>query len=127
MAARRKDISEVQERPVSFRLPAAGRQKLLDTAAARGLTPGQLARELVARNLDIVVKAGHIRRAVANADILRRLLGELAVQGSNLNQIAHHLNRGGSRAEAVQDLEALRDAHKAALQAVVATLNRSRS
>lgn len=127
MAARKKDRSEILERSVSFRLPADDRQKLLETAAARGLTPGQLARELVARNLGIIVKAGHIRRAVANADVLRRLLGELAVQGSNVNQIARHLNQGGSRTEAVQDLKTLRDAHKAALQAVVSTLNRGRS
>jgi hypothetical protein len=114
------------DRPVSFRLPPGDKAKLMEVAAAQGLTPGQLARKIVARELGMQARLNHVRAAVANADLLRQLLGRLGALGNNLNQIAAHLNRGGARAEAADDLARLRGALERALEAVVAMLKRSR-
>ena len=40
---------------------------------------------------------------VANDAELRKLTGEIGKIGSNLNQIAHHLNSGGIRSQEIQD------------------------
>lgn len=40
---------------------------------------------------------------VANDAELRKLTGEIGKIGSNLNQIAHHLNSGGIRSREIQD------------------------
>ncbi|WP_299682810.1 plasmid mobilization relaxosome protein MobC [uncultured Roseobacter sp.] len=61
------------------------------------------------------------RRPSVNTQEVARLLGELGKVGSNLNQIAHHLNAGtggagsNSTAEAIADVRAMRDACLAAL------------
>lgn len=94
MATRIEEKNKDLERPVSFRLPPADRARLMELAAAQGLTAGQLARRIVARDLGMVAKLNHVRRAVANAAILRQLLGDLGRVGNNLNQIAARLNAG---------------------------------
>lgn len=114
-------------RPVSFRLPPGDRAKLMEIAAAQGLTPGQLARKIVARDLGLQARLNHARQEVANADLLRRLLGELGRIGNNLNQIAARMNAGEAQAEAARDLARLREVLEKALAAVIATLKRSRS
>lgn len=115
------------DRPVSFRLRPADKAMLMEFAAAQGLTPGQLARKIVARDLGLEAKLNHVCRAVANASVLRRLLGSLGHLGNNLNQIAAHLNGGGSQARAAKDLAHLRSALEEALEAIISTLKRSRS
>lgn len=127
MAAHKKDINQVKERPISFRLMKHDKLRLLEVAAARGLTPGQLAREIIARDVGLNLSAPQVRRAVANAGLLREILGELGRQGNNLNQIALHLNQGGIRADAADDLSKVREAYEHALVAIIAALKRSRS
>lgn len=127
MATRDEEEDKDLMRPVSFRLPPGDRAKLMEVAAAQGLTAGQLARKIVARDLGVQARLNHVRRAVANADLLRRFLGELGRVGNNLNQIAARLNAGEAQAEAVRDLASLRQALEKALAAVIAALKRSRS
>lgn len=127
MTTREEKKDKDLDRPVSFRLPQADKAKLMEVAAARGLTPGQLARKIVGRDLGLEVKLNHVRRAVANAGVLRQLLGHLGHVGSNLNQIAARLNGGGSQPQAAEDLARLRAALERALEAIIATLKRSRS
>lgn len=126
MTTRNKEPKDLT-RPVSFRLPPADRAKLMEVAAAQGLTAGQLARRIVARDLGMVAKRNHVRRAIANAAILRQLLGDLGRLGNNLNQIAARLNAGGKHAEAIHDLDRLRCTLEAALASVIAALKRRRS
>lgn len=99
----------------------------MEVAAAQGLTAGQLARKIVARDLKLETKLNHVRRAIANAAILRQLLGDLGRVGNNLNQIAVRLNVGGKHVEAIQDLDRLRCDLETALACVIATLKRGRS
>lgn len=127
MTIREEENDKDLDRPVSFRLPPGDRAKLMEVAAAQGLTAGQLARKIVARDLGMVAKLNHVRRAVANAAILRQLLGDLGRVGNNLNQIAARLNAGGRHEESIQDLDRLRGVLEAALACVIATLKRSRS
>jgi hypothetical protein len=126
MTTRNKEPKDLT-RPVSFRLPPADRAKLMEVAAAQGLTAGQLARRIVARDLGMVAKLNHVRRAIANAAILRQLLGDLGRLGNNLNQIAARLNATGKHAEAIQDVDRLRDELEAALACVISNLKRRRS
>lgn len=127
MTTRNEVDDKELNRPISFRLPPGDRAKLMEVAAAQGLTPGQLARKIVARDLGLQARLSHVRLAVANADVLRRLLGELGRIGNNLNQIAARLNAGEAQVEAARDLARLRDALEKTLAAVIATLKRSRS
>jgi hypothetical protein len=127
MTTREEEKDKDLERPVSFRLPPPDRAKLKEIAAAQGLTAGQLARKIVARDLGMQLKLNHVRTAIANADLLRRLLGEIGRLGNNLNQIAARLNASGSQSEAACDLDRLRDALEKALAAVITTLKRRRS
>lgn len=127
MTTREEEKNKDLDRPVSFRLPPGDRAKLMEVAAAQGLTAGQFARKIVARDLGLQARLNHVRRAVANADLLRRLLGELGRVGNNLNQIAARLNAGEAQAEAARDLAPLRKTLEEALAAVIAALKRSRS
>lgn len=120
---RNKDV----DRPVSFRLPPGDRARLVEIAVAQGLTVGQLARKIVARDLGLEARLNHVRRAVANADVLRQLLGQLGRIGNNLNQVAAHLNRGEDSMQAAQDLARLRPALEKALEAIISALKRGRS
>lgn len=127
MTTREEEKDKDLERPVSFRLPPSDRAKLMEIAAARGLTAGQLARKIVARELEMQVKLNHVRTAIANADVLRQLLGRLGALGNNLNQIAAHLNAGGSQAQAAENLAQLRGSLERALEAVITALKRRHS
>lgn len=127
MTTREEDKNKDLDRPVSFRLPPGDKARLIELAAAQGLTAGQLARRIVARDLGLHAKLNHVRRAAANADLLRRLLGELGRVGNNLNQIAARLNAGEAQADATRDLARLREALEEALAAVIAALKQSRS
>lgn len=127
MAIQHEEKDKGLMRPVSFRLPPADRARLMEVAAAQGLTAGQFARRIVARDLGMVAKLNHVRRAVANAAILRQLLGDLGRLENKLNQIAARLNADGRHADAIQDLDRLQSVLEAALACVIATLKRRRS
>ena len=80
------------------------------------LTPASYARSIL---LSAPAPRARRRPAVETQEVAR-LLGELGKVGSNLNQIAHRLNAGdaigsASIAEAVADVQAMRDACLAAL------------
>ena len=85
-------------------------------AAAAELTTASYARSIL-----LSAPAPRARRRPAvEAQEVARLLGELGKVGSNLNQIAYHLNTGetvgaNSIAEAMADVQAMRDACLAAL------------
>lgn len=127
MTTQEEEKDKNLDRPVSFRLPPGDKAKLIKVAAAQGLTAGQLARKIVARDLDIEARLNHVRRAIANADLLRQLLGQLGRVGNNLNQIASNLNGGGDRSQAGTDLSRLSPALEKALDAVLSALKRGRS
>ncbi|WP_067991724.1 plasmid mobilization relaxosome protein MobC [Bosea sp. FBZP-16] len=99
----------------------------MEVAAAEGLTAGQLARRIVARDLGLEAKLNHVRRAIANAEVLRKVLGSLGAIGNNLNQIAARLNASGNHAEAVRGVDALREPLAEAFAVVIAALKRRRS
>jgi hypothetical protein len=124
MTPREEEKNKDLERPVSFRLPPPDKARLKEIAAAQGLTAGQLARQIVARDLGMQLKLNHVRKAIANANLLRQLLGRLGRLGNNLNQIAARLNAGGSQAQAAEDLAQLRGALERTLEAVIAALKR---
>lgn len=126
MTTRNKEQTDLA-RPVSFRLPPADRARLKEVAASQGLTAGQLARKIVARDLGLEAKLNHVRRAIANAEALRQILGALGQIGNNLNQIAARLHATGDHAQALYDLDVLRGGLERALAAVIAILKRSRS
>ena len=92
-------------RSFAFRLTEADGRRLDAAAAAAGTTPGEWARETVSAALGIAYRRRSMRRRIANAEVLRQLLGELGRQGSNLNQAAARLN-----AERVVDALAARHA-----------------
>lgn len=127
MTTQEEEKDKDLERPVSFRLPPSDRAKLMEIAATRGLTAGQLARKIVTRELGMQVKLNHVRTAIANADVLRQLLGRLGALGNNLNQIAAHLNAGGSQVQAAEDFAQLRGRLERALDAVITALKRRHS
>lgn len=126
MTTRSKEPKDLA-RPVSFRLPPADRARLMEVAASQGLTAGQLARKIVARDIGLEAKLNHVRRAIANAEALRKILGALGQIGNNLNQIAARLHATGDHARAIYDLDDLREGLEEAFAAVIAVLKRSRS
>ncbi|MGB3723534.1 MAG: plasmid mobilization relaxosome protein MobC [Pacificimonas sp.] len=84
----------------------------IETLADRAeLTPASYARSIL-----LSAPAPRARRRPSvNTQEVARLLGELGKVGSNLNQIAHAMNAGSpigsnSIAEAIEDVQAMRDA-----------------
>ena len=77
---------------LAFRLDDAAAAKLHDVANAYGLPPAAFARMAVLRAIDADMSKVPVQRRVANAELVRQAVGELARQGSNLNQIARSLN-----------------------------------
>jgi len=82
----------------TLRLTPEERQALVAAAEAQGLGPSTFARKaaLEAAGAPVVVR----RRRDVLAAAMGPLLGELARVGSNINQVARHVNRGGSPAAA---------------------------
>ena len=111
-------------RSFAFRLTEAAGARLDDIAAAAGTTPGEWAREVVSTALGVAYQKRSMRRRVANADLLRRLLGEFGRQGSNLNQVAARLNaeRSADAAAVRQALDAIRAGQASLVAAILATL-----
>ncbi len=93
-------------------------------AAAAGTTPGEWARETVSAALGIAYRRRSMRRRVANADLLRQLLGELGRQGGNLNQATARLNaeRDVDALAARHAIEAIRAGQASVVAAILAAL-----
>lgn len=107
---------------VTFRVDEGTKAQIDRAAAARGVTPGILCREIVLQDIGAVLELPRVRREVANRDQLRDLLGELGRQGSLLNQVAKQLNTNGASAPAAQDLAAMKGVYEAALARVTSVL-----
>ena len=63
---------------------------LTELAEKRGLSPGALIRQTLLG----VPPGPNVRRPTADTKLLVKALAELGKIGSNINQIAHHLNAG---------------------------------
>lgn len=111
-------------RSFAFRLTTVDGARLDAVAAAQGTTSGEWARQAVSAALGLAYQRRAMRRRVANADLLRRMLGELGRQGGNLNQVAGRLNADRSLAgeAARDDIAALRAGQKTLVAAIVAVL-----
>jgi hypothetical protein len=107
---------------VAFRLDDAGKTALDAVANACGIKPAAFARLKVLEAAGLAASAPPIRRRVMHAEELRLLLAELGRQGSNLNQLARHVNMGGRAAELSAVVEMLREEHARALAAVTRLL-----
>jgi|APMI01.1.fsa_nt_gi hypothetical protein len=107
---------------IGFRLDPESAKLLAETAAAHGMDAAPYARVLVLKGLGAAANMMPVRRRVLHAAELRQLLAELGRQGSNLNQIARHLN-GGAPANGLRTAIAQLDSeHAACLRAVTSLL-----
>ena len=107
---------------IAFRLDDAGKTALDAVSDACGMKPAAFARKIVLEAVDAAASAPPIRRRVMHAEELRLLLAELGRQGSNLNQLARHVNIGGRAAELSGVVDMLRAEHARALAAVTRLL-----
>lgn len=124
----RKQVKQSEKsRPFVFRVAKQEAEKLVAVAAAMGMTPGQMARRIIEREIGLVARTATVRRRVANADLLRQALGELGRVGNNLNQIAAHLNARSSATWVRNDLDRILSELDAALAATMAALGRART
>ncbi len=110
-------------RSFSFRLTEADGDRLDGVAAAEGTTSGEWARRVVSTSLSVAYERRALRRRVANADLLRALLGELGRLGNNLNQIAAKLNAGmGADDRILQQVSGIRAELKVLVQKITTAL-----
>lgn len=103
-------------RPVSFRLRPVDRKRFMTIAAARGLTPGQLARQIIAQQLGLILPSSTDRRRIDNGEILRQIVGALGQISQNLSE--WHTSDRPSTTTLAQDLQQTRvdlDRHVAAI------------
>lgn len=107
---------------IGFRLDSEGRAALDQAADAHGMKPASYARWLVLDAIGTATSTPSVQRRIMHADELRRLLGELGRQGSNLNQIAKHLNSGGRATELREAIMQLTAEHGACLRALTSLL-----
>ncbi|MFC5423795.1 hypothetical protein ACFPOB_30165 [Bosea eneae] len=110
-----------------FRIAREEADKLVAIAAAMGLTPGQMARRIIEREIGLMARAATVRRRVANAELLRQGLGQLGMVGNNVNQIAAHLNQGKPLPWRHDELERIRLDLHTAITAIMAVLGRGQS
>ncbi len=126
MADRKQNKKDEKSRPFVFRVATEEAEKLVKVAAAMGLTPGQMARRIIEREVGLMARTATVRRRVANADLLRQGLGELGRVGNNVNQVAAHLNAGRAIPWRQDELDRLLLDLAAALAAIMAALGRGR-
>ncbi|PZQ87077.1 MAG: hypothetical protein DI534_15415 [Leifsonia xyli] len=127
MADRKQEKKNEKSRPFVFRVGKEEAEKLVAVAAAMGLTPGQLARRIIEREIGLIARTATVRRRVANADLLRQGLGELGRVGNNVNQVAAHLNAGRSVPWPRTELDRILLDLDTALAAIMAALGRGRT
>ena len=85
-------------RTISFRLDDKLYTMIANSARNAGITKGEYIRQQL-RKGKVVVK----QEIIAEVPMLKRVLGELGKIGSNLNQIAHYFNGGGTRSREIYD------------------------
>ncbi len=122
MTDRKQEMKNAKSRPFVFRIATEEAVKLVSIANAMGLTPGQLARRIIEREVGLQAQTATVRRRVANAELLRQGLGQLGLVGNNVNQIAAHLNRGKPMPWHKDELERIRLDLDAAIAAIMAAL-----
>lgn len=126
MADREKEKKDEKSRPFVFRIAKEEAEKILAIAAAKGMTPGQLARGIIEREVGLLARTASIRRRVANADLLRETLGQLGRVGNNINQIAAHQSGNKPLPWSREELEHMQLELRSAVAAVMAALGRDR-
>ena len=107
---------------IAFRVTSDTKAKLTKVARAHGVGPSAHARDVLLAAIDAAAVTPRVARRVMQGEQLRELLAELGRQGSNLNQVAHHLNAGGRVTEVRDAIDVLRAEHAAALRAVTSFL-----
>lgn len=127
MADQKQVKKDEKSRPFVFRVATEEAEKLVKVAAAMGLTPGQMARRIIEREIGLIARTATVRRRVANADLLRQGLGQLGWVGNNINQVAAHLNGGRSLPWGQSELDRIQLDLDKALSAIMAALGRERS
>ena len=75
---------------LTARLTPAEHATIAQLADRRGLSPGALVRQTLLN----VPPGPSVRRPTADTKLLAKVLAELGKIGSNINQIAYHLNAG---------------------------------
>ncbi len=77
---------------LSFRLDDSLYEKIINGSRAANMSHGEYIRRQLTKG-KVVVK----QEIIAEIPQLKKLIAEFGKIGSNLNQIAHHYNAGGSR------------------------------
>ena len=103
---------------VAFRIDDETKALLDKVADAYGLKAGPYARKVVLEAIGAAAITPRTSRRVMHGEELRKLLGELGRQGSNLNQLTRHTNEGGRASDLSEVVKQLRIEHGAALRAV---------
>ena len=90
MGRPKKEMPPSKGRKFTIRLTDVMYESLEQDAVKAGLSVSEYARELLLNNRPVVKQ-----EIVFDSEELLHVLGDMGKIGSNLNQIAHHLNGGG--------------------------------
>lgn len=90
MGRPKKEMPPSKGRKFTIRLTDVMYESLEQDAMKAGLSVSEYARELLLNNRPVVKQ-----EIVFDSEELLHVLGDMGKIGSNLNQIAHHLNGGG--------------------------------
>lgn len=90
MGRPKKEMPPSKGRKFTIRLTNVMYESLEQDAVKAGLSVSEYARELLLNNRPVVK-----HEIVFDSEELLHVLGDMGKIGSNLNQIAHHLNGGG--------------------------------
>lgn len=90
MGRPKKEMPPSKGRKFTIRLTDVMYESLEQDAVRAGLSVSEYARELLLNNRPVVK-----HEIVFDSEELLHVLGDMGKIGSNLNQIAHHLNGGG--------------------------------
>lgn len=90
MGRPKKEMPPSKGRKFTIRLTDVMYESLEQDAVKAGLSVSEYARELLLNNRPVVK-----HEIVFDSEELLHVLGDMGKIGSNLNQIAHHLNDGG--------------------------------
>lgn len=90
MGRPKKEMPPSKGRKFTIRLTDVMYESLEQEAVKAGLSVSEYARELLLNNRPVVK-----HEIVFDSEELLHVLGDMGKIGSNLNQIAHHLNGGG--------------------------------
>ena len=97
MGRPKKEIPPSKGRKFTIRLTDVMYESLEQDAVKAGLSVSEYARELLLNNRPVVK-----HEIVFDSEELLHVLGDMGKIGSNLNQIAHHLNGGGGWSESLK-------------------------